>query len=164
MLEWGTTNEINNGSFTIEKSRDGQSFETLTTINAAGGTGNAEYNYSFTDQQPYSLSYYRISQTDMDGQKNYFRTIEVKVNINQNLKVLRYVQGNYIYVQTSGAAPGNGSIELYSIDGKKMSSQKVMLTKEVNTYKIEGPLHKGIYLLFIESQGEKLYSGKVMVL
>ena len=164
LLEWGTTNEINNGFFTIEKSRDAQSFETLTTINAAGGTGNAEYNYSFTDQQPYSLSYYRISQTDMDGQKNYFRTIEVKVNINQNLKVLRYVQGNYIYVQTSGAAPGNGSIELYSIDGKKMSSQKVMLTKEVNTYKIEGPLHKGIYLLFIESQGEKLYSGKVMVL
>src|SRR5665647_70872 len=164
LLEWGTTNEINNGFFTIEKSRDAQSFETLTTINAAGGTGNAEYNYSFTDQQPYSLSYYRISQTDMDGQKNYFRTIEVKVNINQNLKVLRYVQGNYIYVQTSGAAPGNGSIELYSIDGKKMSSQKVMLTKEVNTYKIEGPLHKGMYLLFIESQGEKLYSGKVMVL
>jgi len=164
LLEWGTTNEINNGFFTIEKSRDAQSFETLTTINAAGGTGNAEYNYSFTDQQPYSLSYYRISQTDMDGQKNYFRTIEVKVNINQNLKVLRYVQGNYIYVQTSGAAPGNGSIELYSIDGKKMSSQKVMLTKEVNTYKIEGPLHKGMYLLFIESQGEKLYSGKVIVL
>jgi hypothetical protein len=163
LLEWSTTNEMNNGFFTIEKSRDGRSFETLGTVKGAGETGSKEYHYSFTDLQPYSLGYYRISQTDNNGRKNYFNTIQIKFNTNLTLKTRQYVQQNYIYVQTSGAAPANGSMQLYSIDGKKMSSQKILLTKEVSNYKIEKPFNKGIYLLIIESNGKKLYNGKVMV-
>ncbi len=164
LLEWSTTNEINNGFFTIEKSRDGRAFETLTIVNAHGEKVNGEYLYSFTDQQPFNLNYYRISQTDKDAQKSYFRTIQVRVNVNQGFNALHYVKENYIYVQASGAAPGNGSIELYNIDGKKLSSQKIALTKEASNYKIEKPVHTGIYFLYIESRGEKLYHGKVMVL
>ncbi len=164
LLEWSTGDAINNGFFTIEKSRDGQTFENLTTVNATAGAGNAEHYYSFTDLQPYNISYYRISQTGNNGQKNYFNTIQVKMNINPGLQVLHYVQGNYMYVQTTGAVPGNGTIELYSIDGKKLSSQMVMLTKEVNTYKIEKPLSKGIYLVNIVSFGETIYNGKIVVL
>lgn len=163
LLEWATTNEMNNGFFTIEKSRDGRKFETLATVNAIAATLNAERHYSFTDKQPYSLTYYRIIQTDKNGQKNYFNTIQVKMNIKPGLKVLNYVEQNTIYVKASGAAPGNGSIELFSMDGKKMSSQKIILTEEVSTYRIEKPLQKGIYLLYIESHGEKLYNGKVVV-
>ncbi len=164
LLEWGTTNEINNGFFTIEKSRDGISFETLTTTTARREIVTRESNYSFTDNQPFSINYYRISQTDKDGHKTYFRTIMVKMNMNLGLNVVHYVKDNYIYVQASNAAPGNGSIQLYDINGKKISSQKIALTKEVSTYKIEKQLNKGMYLLYIESQGEKLYHGKVMVL
>jgi hypothetical protein len=94
-------------------------------VNAAAGIVNAERRYSFTDGQPYSLGYYRISQTDKDGRRNYFRTIQVKFNLASGLQVLYYVQENYIYVQASGAIPGNGLIELYSIDGKKMASKKL---------------------------------------
>ncbi|MDB5223510.1 MAG: hypothetical protein JWN83_2177 [Chitinophagaceae bacterium] len=163
LLEWATTNEINSGFFTIEKRR-GQTFETLTSVNTNPGNGNAQQHYSFTDRQPYSINYYRISQTDKDGKKSYFRTIQVKMDINPGLKVLHYVQGNYIYVQTSDALPANGSIELYSMDGKRMSSQNVMLTKEISTYKIEKPLHKGVYLFNIASYRETIYNGKVVVL
>ncbi len=163
LLEWATTYEMNNGFFTIEKSRDGNTFETLTNVNAGGPTINGEYQYSFTDQQPYSLTFYRISQTDNDGQKKYFQIIQVKLSLNQGLNAKQYVQGNFIYVQTSGAEPGNGSIELYSIDGKIMSTQKIILTREVNTYKIEKPSQRGIYLINILSNGGKVYDGKVMV-
>ncbi|MEP7108829.1 MAG: ice-binding family protein [Ferruginibacter sp.] len=164
LLEWGTSNEMNNGLFTIEKSIDGRRFESLTTVNATKAIGTAEHNYSFTDPQPFSLSYYRMSQTDKDGQRNEFKTIQVKMNMSAGFKAVPYVRGNYIYVQASGAVPGNGSIELYSMDGKKMSSQKVMLTKEGNTYKIDKALSKGMYMLNIQGRGERLYNGKVMVL
>lgn len=164
LLEWGTTDEVNNGFFTIEKSRNGRAFEILTTLKAPGKTVNAAYHYSFTDQQPYSLGYYRISQTDRDGQRNDYSTIQVKLNISESFKALHYVYQDYIYVQTSGAVPGKGSLNLYTIDGKKMSSQKISLTKEVITHKIEKRLEKGIYLLYIESQGQKRYLKKVMVL
>ncbi len=162
LLEWATTAEINNKYFTVEKSKDGVTFETLTTVNAAAGTDKQEYDYSFTDVQPYNLNYYRISQTDNDGQRSYFNTILVKMD-NAALKVLYYVRESYIYVQTSGATPGNGSIVLYSIDGKMMSSQKIVLTNELNTYKIAKPQQTGIYLLHIESNGGNLYNVKVML-
>ncbi len=163
LLEWGTTNEINNGFFTIEKSNNALTFDVLTTLNASAGTVNSDRYYSFTDHQPYSLCYYRISQTDRDGRKNYFRTIQVRMNTASGLNVRHYVQENYIYIQTSDAIPGTGSIELYSIDGKKMASQKIMLAKEVNTYKIEKQLHKGMYLINIVSNGEMVYKGKAIV-
>jgi Ice-binding-like len=164
LLEWGTTNEINNGFFTIEKSSNGISFEPLTTVNATTGTANATRQYSFADHQPYSIAYYRISQTDRDGKRNYFRTIKVNMNLSPGLNVLHYVQGDYIYAQVSGSVPGRGIMELFNMDGRKIASQQISLTKELSTYKIDKMLNKGIYLLYIESEGKKLYGGKVIVL
>ncbi|MEO6637064.1 MAG: ice-binding family protein [Ginsengibacter sp.] len=163
LLEWSTTNEINNGFFTIEKSHDGVSFEKLTTVNAGTINNNSERFYSATDQQPYSLGYYRISQTDKDGRKNYFRTIQVKANIANGLKVFQYAEENYLYVKTSNATPGNGLIEVYSTDGKKVLSQKIALTEEVSTFKSGKQLQTGMYIINILNAKEKIYSGKIMI-
>ncbi len=163
LLEWGTTNEMNNSFYTIEKSRDGQRFETLTNVSANKAIGSNELNYSFPDRQPFNLNYYRISQTDKDGQVNLYNTIVVKMNNNQGFDARSYVQGSYVYLQTSGTTAGNGTIELYSIDGKRMSSQKIILTSEPNLYKISQPVQKGMYLVHLISSGKKLYTGKVML-
>ena len=57
LLEWGTTDELNNSFFTIEKSHDGISFDKLTTVKSFTGFGKPTYNYSFTDNNPYNLTY-----------------------------------------------------------------------------------------------------------
>ncbi len=164
LLEWGTSNETNNGFFTIQKSKDGIAFETLTTVNTTKAVGVTEQNYSFTDLQPYSLGYYRLSQTDKDGKNSVYKTIQVKMSGTQGLSVRHYVVGNYIYVQVTGANTGNGSIELFDIQGKKIVSQKVVLTKETSLYKILAPVQRGMYLFNITGQEGKLYNGKAMVL
>jgi len=164
LLEWGTSNETNNGFFTVAKSKNGYTFETLTTVNATKAVGITEKNYSFTDLQPYSQGYYRISQTDKDGKNSMYKTIQVKLSDNQGLSVRHYVVGNFIYVQATGANPGNGSIELFDVAGKKMASQRIILTKETSLYKIMVPVQKGMYHLNILGQGDKLYAGKAMVL
>ncbi|MDQ2753913.1 MAG: ice-binding family protein, partial [Bacteroidota bacterium] len=160
VLEWSTTNEVNNGYFTIEKSNDGKTFTTLTTVKAdVAATGNSIY--SFTDQQPYSKSYYRLSQTDNNGHKSTFNTVEVTMT--QTLKVVQYIAGNNIIITIAGATPGNGLLELYSADGKKLSDQKIILTRDPSMYKLVKPVQKGIYLLHIENGRENFYTGKVMV-
>jgi hypothetical protein len=163
LLEWSTVNELNNGFFTIQKSKDGRNFEILTTVAAHGKVTDSKYQYSFTDKFPYSSGFYSISQTDRDGQKSSYRTIQVKVNINAGFKGFHYVEQNSIYVKASGAAPGNGSLKIFSLDGKLMSSQAVLLSKDLSTYKINRQLPKGIYLVRLESDGTKLYNEKVMV-
>jgi hypothetical protein len=120
-------------------------------------------NYSFTDKQPYSLGYYRISQTDKDGKKSYYKTIQVKSVISAGISVQQFVQGNYIYVQTSNTPTGNASIDLYSIQGRKLSAQKIYLTPQQNTYKVIKPAQTGVYIICLESNGEKTYTGKIVV-
>lgn len=164
LLEWGTAKEINNSFYSVEKSRDGKNFQTIATVNATKENGNIDNSYSYTDRQPYSDNYYRIAQTDKDGQKSYFSIVQVKMNTKESFKASAYAQQSYIAVQTSGAVAGNGSLELISIEGKKVSSQKIVLSKEPNIYKIVKPSNKGLYLINIISNGAKLYSGKVMVL
>ena len=164
LLEWGTSNEMNNGFFTIEKSLDGLSFTTLTNVNATKALTAVSQNYSVTDQQPYGNGYYRISQTDKDGRVIQYKTIAVNVDLASGFYARSYVSGNYIYVPTSGAVPGRGSIELFSIEGKRINSQNVSLTKEATTFKIVKPLLPGIYLFSISAQGKKLFTGKVTVL
>ena len=161
VLEWATADEINNRFFTVEKSSDGQNFEAIATVKAHGQTIRSEYRYNFTDKQPSSLAYYRIEQTDNDGRKTQSRIIQISSS--KVFKVRHYTQGSFIFIETNNTEAGNGTIELYNIEGKLMSAQKVILDKSDNTYKIEKPNQSGLYLLRVAGQGENNYVGKVMV-
>lgn len=163
LLEWSTANEMSNGFFTIEKSPDGQVFQEFRKVNSSEATGATGQNYTITDLQPYVRSYYRISQTDKDGKRTYYKTIQVNSVVKPGFNARAYVNGNYVYVQASGAIPGNGFIEVFGIEGKKISSQKIFLTSEVNIYKLIKPLQRGTFLVNILGKGGKLYTGKVIV-
>ena len=163
LVEWATVYEFNNNAFVVEKSRDGKNFEALATVQSVGESTKGQNNYSFTDKEPYSLTYYRIAQTDYNSSvKKYSPT--VLAALNQSLKVNHYVQGDYIYVETIGTEATAGSMELYDINGRLISAQKIMMSKENSTYKMEKPQQNGLYILYIGKQGEKSYVGKVMVM
>jgi hypothetical protein len=162
LLKWGTNSEINNSFFTIERSSDGNTFDYLTNVSAQGTIDKGMMNYSFLDKQPYTIGYYRISQTDKDGKKSYYKTIQVKTNISAAISVQQFVEGDYINVKTFNAPTGNANIDLYGIEGRKISSQKIYLTSEKNVYKILKPEQMGTYIICIESNGKKLYTGKII--
>ena len=162
VLNWATTNEVNNNFFTIERSNNGKTFEAISTIKTNSQVASGENHYSFNDTKPNAINYYRITQTDFNGKKTYSSVIQINVAV--NTKALNYVVGENIYVQTTSANAGNGSIALYSIDGRKVAEQKIVLTKEAAIYKIAKPNYKGIYLLVVENAGQKIYSEKVIIL
>ena len=121
LVEWATADEVNNRYFIIEKSKDGKVFQAIETVNTLGNLVKGEHRYAFTDKEPFSIAYYRISQVDNGGeQKRYSRTVQVSMS--QGFKVRHSVRVNSIYVETSGASSGTGSIELYNIDDIKRPS------------------------------------------
>jgi hypothetical protein len=76
-LAWITAAEINNDYFTIERSDNGIDFEPIATVAGAGTSSRSNY-YTQTDYQPLAgLSYYRLKQTDFNGQFEYSKTISV---------------------------------------------------------------------------------------
>jgi hypothetical protein len=71
ILTFSTASETNNDYFTIERSADGRSFDAIGEIKGAGNN-TEEKHYEFTDENPLSgINYYRIKQTDFDGQYSY---------------------------------------------------------------------------------------------
>ena len=159
-LEWATADEDNNNYFTIEKSGDGKSFNELTTVKAAWTTVG-ENKYAYIDSKPYNSTWYRISQTDNNGSVSYFRTL--RVTADQLFKASHFVRGNAIHVRVSGAAPGNGSVRIFGIDGRIVLTQSILFSREETAYQIEKPLYPGVYLISMENNGRSIYNDKVVI-
>ncbi|WP_218127087.1 integrin alpha [Catalinimonas alkaloidigena] len=76
-LTWETAAEFNNSHFEIERSQNGQNFETIGQLRGAG-TSHQRLAYQFTDQRPYTgENYYRLKQVDLDGTVSYTETQSV---------------------------------------------------------------------------------------
>ena len=76
-LFWSTQTEINNDFFTIEKTTDGVTFETVGTQNGAGNS-NYSLNYNLVDQNVQKvINYYRLIQTDTDGKNTISSLISI---------------------------------------------------------------------------------------
>ncbi len=67
-LKWSTLSELNNDFFAIERSVDGLEFKEIAIVSGAGTT-TARQDYTYEDTRPLlGVSYYRLRQTDFDGE------------------------------------------------------------------------------------------------
>ncbi|WP_066757788.1 proprotein convertase P-domain-containing protein [Crocinitomix algicola] len=79
-LEWLTASELNTDYYEVEWSGDAKSWQYLTTVSAAGES-SSERSYQTVDYNPApGLNYYRLNQTDKDGNKLPVKTISVHLN------------------------------------------------------------------------------------
>lgn len=80
-LRWITSSEVNNNFFTIERSKDALTWEEVLQTQGAGNS-NVNIEYFESDYNPYGgVSYYRLKQTDFDGNFEYFNIVPVKVDL-----------------------------------------------------------------------------------
>ncbi|MDD2982911.1 MAG: T9SS type A sorting domain-containing protein [Crocinitomicaceae bacterium] len=70
-LNWKTGSERNNDYFTVERSVNGMEWFEIGRVKGAGSSSTA-LNYEFFDESPLEgISYYRLKQTDYDGEFVY---------------------------------------------------------------------------------------------
>jgi Secretion system C-terminal sorting domain len=76
-LTWQTATEKNNSHFDIERSTTGQ--DNWVKMGSVKGNGNSQIirDYTFTDNGPLSISYYRLKQNDFDGTSEYSNVVNV---------------------------------------------------------------------------------------
>jgi hypothetical protein len=77
ILSWQTASEKNNSHFDIERSTTGQ--DNWVKIGSVKGNGSSQIvrDYSFTDNGPLSISYYRLKQNDNNGSFEYSNVVNV---------------------------------------------------------------------------------------
>ncbi len=77
-LRWSTASEDNNDYFTVERSANGDNWNKVGTVRGAGNSANY-LSYAYNDAKPLpGTSYYRIRQTDLDGNSSVSDTRTVK--------------------------------------------------------------------------------------
>lgn len=82
-IEWITSTETNNDFFTIEKSKDGINWGIVEKIKGAGNSYE-ELKYQTIDFSPIvGQSYYRLKQTDFNGEYSYSNLVNVFYNKEQ---------------------------------------------------------------------------------
>jgi hypothetical protein len=78
LLDWTTASEINNDYFTIQRSLDAINFESIAHVSGAGNSNDVlSYNDIDSDVDYEGVIYYRLMQTDFDGQTSYSGLVPV---------------------------------------------------------------------------------------
>ncbi|PKP43879.1 MAG: hypothetical protein CVT95_11660, partial [Bacteroidetes bacterium HGW-Bacteroidetes-12] len=158
LLEWTTSSEINNDFFTLERSTDAVNFEPIATIKGAGNS-NQVLNYEFIDQlQTSNLKlqtvYYRLKQTDFDGQFEYFDVIAITRKETTEIKAFYF--DKQLHIQTTNPKE-NAVIKIMDITGR-IVFETIGNSKIINL----SLLSKGIYIYQIFHQ-HKVVSNKFVV-
>ena len=85
-LKWKITNGKDLDHIEIERSIDGELFETIETIKINNDEQNTEYKYS--DNYPYNEdNYYRLKQVYNNGNYKYSSPIKIMSEENMNMKI-----------------------------------------------------------------------------
>lgn len=155
-LTWQTASEFNSSYFSIQRSINGISFNTIGKIKASGNSSTLQ-NYLYNDSNVVSLNagtvYYRLKETDVDGataQSNII-SIDIKkfgwnLSVNQNpVKDLLKVRLDNLY--------GNTDVLLIDLAGRKLSRQQVNASgNEVLNFNTHN-LSAGLYIIRVTNKG-----------
>lgn len=76
-LDWTTATETHNKGFFVERSADGERWQSLGFV-AGQGNSIASVSYSFLDEKPFpGINYYRLLQVDFDGRETFSAIVPV---------------------------------------------------------------------------------------
>lgn len=148
---WTTAGELNNDFFTIERSYNKQEWIFVGNMKGAG-TSYTENNYSLIDYTtPEPLVYYKISQTDYDGNRKDLRIAKLQKDLALAGGVLIFPNPCYNELNLSGLQTSNLSYEIYNSFGQVVLSSNGGMGEDV---KIDvSSLAQGSYFIRIYDKG-----------
>lgn len=147
-VNWATTSEMNNSYFSVERSLDAVNFTTLQKVNTKALNGNSSITltYSAVDYNPNGgVSYYRLKQTDINGNTKYSHI--QTVNFEQSLTTAVYPNptSGTLYISGIGTSEKSAIIEWYDVSGRFMARQTAQV--QGGLARIETSLKDGIYIM-----------------
>lgn len=156
-LKWTTSTEINNDYFTVERAVGLPNEKDLNFIEIAkvqgSGNSNIEQNYFFVDDSYSSnksnlKTYYRLKQTDYDGQYEYFYPVLANCTDEQN-EISIYPNPNEGIFTINGIRKGD-VVSVYSQLGVPVLisnvTQDFLFNVDISS------LAKGIYFVKVQSK------------
>lgn len=167
-VKWTTATESNNDYYTLEKTKDFLSFETVSIIDGAGNSSTV-INYETIDYSPYNgLSYYRLKQTDYNGDFTYFPYVGVEFNSTIEFSFDLYPNpnsGESVSLKLHSEADREILVVVYDITGKESYSKVIITSMQGENFYAIDPnqkLSKGVYLVTATSN-QSIFSKRLII-
>ena len=166
-IDWSTASETNNDYFTIERSLDTQEWEVVATV---GGAGNSSNTLHYTTKDYYPIegtSYYRLKQTDFNGEYKYFSPVAVSckettldyISLSPNPTV------NMVDCNVNSMEESRVVIEITNYLGQKVFFNNFNLQKGFNKISLDvSKFQSGIYTVIIYSINGEIIGNKKLVI
>lgn len=154
-ITWQTESENNNNYFSVERSIDGIKWNELTRVNGAGNSLSS-LKYTAFDNNPFTgISYYRLKQTDFDGQFEYSKISSIGFE-NSSLMLYPNPTTNHITI-LDGQIKLEG-FKLYNNLGQDVTSLiKIIEQSDRSTIIDLSNLNLGTYWLKTNTATTKIY-------
>lgn len=154
-LFWTTESEQNNEFFYLERSKDGIEWHAIAVLDGANNSSSV-IHYSYTDHNPiHGQSFYRLKQTDYDGEFSYSKVVVVKFEYgsipsfypNPSSGVITVIESNDIK-----------NVKILDLQGKVI---EVLKASKNPIYNLE-KLNNGVYLIQFESE-TSIFTEKLII-
>lgn len=159
-LEWTTASEQNNEYFTVERSEDGVQFEEVGRVPGAGNS-NSILSYYLYDEYPFHpLTYYRLKQTDYDGQYSYSPLVSI-INTSQGKVGFQQIYPNpsldIFNIVMISEGVNDAQLQVMDLYGKTIMTNHYTLQNGEQTLKVDGSAWaSGVYFIRITSDNKML--------
>lgn len=156
---WTAESEGNVDRYEVEKSSDGQKFETAGRVPAKANPGPSSF-YTWFDLAPNSGdNYYRIKSVDKAGDTKYSSVAKVKWDKGASgIAVFpNPAQGKRLTLQFTGIRKGNYKVTVFNGSGEKVYRGTILHETGSASYSIElkSLLPAGVYKLQVSDGDEK---------
>ncbi|HYG50014.1 MAG TPA: T9SS type A sorting domain-containing protein [Flavobacteriales bacterium] len=166
-VTWKTATETNNDYFTIERSKDGDLWATIALVDGAGNSSQV-IEYMDADYSPLKgTSYYRLKQTDYDGNSSYSQVAVVHNTDGTEANITAFpnpTDGNSFNLEFTGFGDEEVLVVVRDIRGREYYSHVYLVVNHSNivALPLENKLAAGVYLV-VASSDEKMVTSKVTV-
>lgn len=170
ILNWVAENQVNFSAYEVERSIDGNKFQSVGVVNRQG-TGLDKQQYQYAENLtsiPADAFYYRLKMVDIDGKYSYSNVILLRkdgiraggLSVSPN----PVVSGNLATARFESARKTIVDIAILDMNGRVLLRQQNQVMEGVNSISINNlnRLQPGLYTLRI-NDGQDVQSVKLSV-
>jgi hypothetical protein len=155
-IRWTTASEKNSDYFSIEKSADGKTFQSVATVKAAGNS-SMMIRYEWIDHNYSASPYYRIKEVDLDGKYMYSRVIfaACQMGEEQNINVYPNPASDFLNYNLDVEHHGYVSADILDCAGNVVQRERFSATPGMNISSLDvRTLSEGFYVLILHYDGK----------
>jgi hypothetical protein len=163
-LHWATEWEKNNNYFSIERSKDGISWEPIGEIRSKGNN-NQTKEYNYLDYTPMNgINYYRLKQIDIDGAIQYSGLVKVYFGITSNMvEMYPNPSTGYIYFKNPTSTSNQFQVTIRDMYSRVIMDQQLFFEQHSEKMIDLQQLAEGMYLIeLVNTQTMEKQTGKLI--